>query len=180
MHDAWLTLCWCMGCLCSKGGKNAVSVFCGGWPLWAKSIKTNRGLTSDLANPWATLRRKKNRAGFYLYSQLPSILSVLNQNGLFTYICLVMGARLIEICVSVPVCMSVSVSVCQQMQNEEQSGKGTLRHYKKDKCPQTVCRKSFLYPKALTIFLDFHLNSWEKDQRWIALFSQCLWSANSD
>lgn len=171
MHDACLTLCWCMACLCSKRKKNAVSVFCRGWPLWAKSIKTNRGLTSDLANPWATLRRKKKQS------------RVLSLQSAAIYPVSLKSKQLIYLHLSGNGCsadrnlLCVCVSKCKMRNNQEKVLWDTI---KRINALRLSAKKSFLYPKALTVFLDFHLNSWEKDQRWIALFSQCLWSVNSD
>lgn len=73
--------------------------------------------------------------------------------------------------------LCVCVSKCKMRNNQEKVLWDTI---KRINALRLSAKKSFLYPKALTVFLDFHLNSWEKDQRWIALFSQCLWSVNSD
>lgn len=57
-HSSWK----CQISLCSS---------CLGKHVWAKGIRKNKELTSDLADPWATHRRRQTGAEVYLYGQLP-------------------------------------------------------------------------------------------------------------
>lgn len=97
-------------------------------------------LTSDPADPWATLRRSQTGTEVYLYSQLPSIHPVSLKSTQLIYHhssgtgCL---AGLDHQCLRVCVC----VCLCVEMQR---NNPGKTRSQKlKATCPQTVCKKNF-------------------------------------
>ena len=142
--------------------------------LCGNSIKTNSRMTSDPADLWATLRRKKNKTGteVYLYSQLPSIPSALNQHSWFA----------LFFWYWIHGCSKGPESVYQRESRMKKGRKQIERHGRNWGLyvPRLSAKKFSQFKSTHHSFFLSHLNSWGRDLRWIALFSPCLWSVNND